>query len=98
MNTWVKILIVLVVALISFGAVMVLTASSYYSMVKMDSNFKLFTNHFIKIVIAVLAMYIFSKIKYENYRKYSKIALFAIIAVLILTFFSHQKLKERSAG
>lgn len=93
MNTWVKILIVLVVALISLGAVMVLTASSTYSMTRWDSNFKLFLNHFGKIVIAIIGMYAFSKIKYENYRKYSKIALFAIIAVLILTFLFAPKVK-----
>ncbi len=93
MNTWVKILIVLVVAMISLGAVMVLTASGTYSMLKWDSNFHLFQTHFIKIVIAVAGMYAFSKIKYEHYRKYTKIALFAIVAVLILTYFFAPKIK-----
>lgn len=93
MNTWVKILIVLVVVLISLGAIMVLTASGTFSMVKYKSNFSLFLNHSVKIVIAVLGMYVFSKIKYENYRKYTKIALFVIIAVLIFTFLFAPKVK-----
>lgn len=93
MNTWVKILIVLVVAMISLGAVMVLTASGTYSMMKFNSNFHLFQSHLWKIVAAVVGMYAFSKIKYENYRKYSKIALFVIIAVLIFTFLFAPKVK-----
>ncbi|KAF0152689.1 MAG: Cell division membrane protein FtsW [Ignavibacteria bacterium] len=93
MNTWVKILIVFVVAMISLGAVMVLTASGTYSMMKWDSNFHLFQNHFTKILIAVAGLYVFSKIKYEKYRKYTKIALFAIIAVLIYTYFYSPKIK-----
>lgn len=96
MNTWVKILIVLVVALISFGAITVFTASETYSLMKFKNLYHLFTSHFLKILLALFCMWWFSKIKYEHYRKYSKLALFAIIVVLVLTFIFAPKVKGAS--
>jgi len=93
MNTWVKILILLVVFMISLGAIMVFTASGTYSMMKFNSIYHLFQSHLWKIVAAVGGMVLFSRIKYEKYRDVSKIALFAIIVVLVLTFLLAPKVK-----
>lgn len=93
MNTWVKILIVIVVAFILLGSIMVFTASGTYSMMRFNSIYHLFQSHLWKVIVAVAGMIFFSRIKYENYRKYTKIALFTIIAVLILTFLMAPKVK-----
>ncbi len=93
MNTFVKILILLVVTLILLGVIMVFTASGTYSMMKFNNIYFLFKSHLWKVIAAVGCMIIFSRIRYENYRKYSKLALFITIAILILTFVFAPKVK-----
>lgn len=93
MNTLLKILIVLVVAMIALGAIMVLTASGTYSMSKFNSLYFLFKSHLWKVVAAIVAMIICAYIPYDKYRNYSKKLLFLIIAALVLTFIIGAKVK-----
>lgn len=93
MNTLLKILIVLAVAMIALGAIMVLTASGTYSMSKFNSLYFLFKSHLWKVVAAIVAMIICAYIPYDRYRNYSKKLLFLIIAALVLTFIIGAKVK-----
>ena len=93
MNTLLKILIVLAVAMIALGAIMVLTASGTYSMSKFNSLYFLFKSHLWKVVAAIVAMIICAYIPYDKYRNYSKKLLFLIIAALVLTFIIGAKVK-----
>jgi cell division protein FtsW len=93
MNTLVKILIALVIGFIALGAIMVFTASGTYSLSRFNNLYFLFRQHFWKVIAAVVAMYIFSKIPYDKYRTYSKWALIGIIIVLALTFVFAPKVK-----
>jgi cell division protein FtsW len=85
MNNLIKILIVIVIAMIAFGAVMVFTASGTYSLIKFNSLYSLFRSHLWKVVAAAIAMYIFSIFPYDKYRSLSKWALIGIIILLVLT-------------
>lgn len=93
MNSLLKILIVLVVAMIALGAIMVLTASGTYSMSKFNSLYFLFKSHLWKVVAAIVAMIICAYIPYDKYRNYSKKLLFLIIVALVLTFIIGAKVK-----
>jgi len=96
MNTLIKILIILVVILIALGVIMVFTASGTYSVTRFNNLYLLFRQHFGKVIIAVIAMYIFSKIPYDKYRDYSKWALLTMIFVLIFTFIFAPRVKGAS--
>ncbi len=93
MNTLVKILITLVVAMIALGAIMVLTASGTYSMSKFNNLYFLFKSHLWKVVAALIMMIICSYIPYDKYRTHSKKLLYIIIGFLILTFILGAKVK-----
>ncbi len=75
------------------GLIVVMSASSTYSAFKFDDLFHLFNSHFIKVVIGILFMIGFCFIPYEIYRESSKILIFIITFVLVLTLFIAENIK-----
>lgn len=75
----------MVLALMLFGSVMVLTASSTYSSFKFGEPYVFIKSHLGKVFIAFCLLIVFSAIDYEYYRYYSKLALFLGILLLIAT-------------
>lgn len=78
-------LFLMVLALMLFGSVMVLTASSTYSSFKFGEPYVFIKSHLGKVFIAFCLLIVFSAIDYEYYRYYSKLALFLGILLLIAT-------------
>jgi len=93
MNTYVKILILIVIGFIALGVIMVFTASGTYSLMRFNNLYFLFRQHFWKVLAALIMMVIFSKIPYDKYRDYSKWLLYIIILVLVFTFLFAPKVK-----
>jgi cell division protein FtsW len=80
-------------ALMLLGLIIVMSASSTYSVIRFDSVFHLFNSHLFKVGIAFFFMILFSMIPYEIYKNYCKVALVAITFVLILTLFIAPSIK-----
>jgi len=74
-----------VIALITLGNVMVLSASFSYSSLRYADEYKLFYSHLTKSFIALIAMAIFAVIPYARYKKYSKILIIVSTLLLIAT-------------
>jgi cell division protein FtsW len=75
------------------GLIVVMSASSTYSAFKFDDLFHLFNSHFVKVVLGILFMIGFCFIPYEIYRESSKVLIFLITFVLILTLFIAENIK-----
>lgn len=74
-------------ALALLGLIIVMSASSTYSVIRFDSVFHLFNSHLVKVIIAFSFMIIFSFIPYELYKNFCKPAIILITIVLIITLF-----------
>ncbi|MBS4033916.1 MAG: cell division protein FtsW [Ignavibacterium sp.] len=72
-------------ALMLLGLIIVMSASSTYSAFRFESTFYLFNSHLLKVFIGLFFLLMFCFIPYEIYKYYSKWALLAMAAVLILT-------------
>lgn len=72
-------------ALMLLGLIIVMSASSTYSVVRFDSVFHLFNSHLFKVIVAFSFMIFFSFIPYELYKNYCKPAIILITIVLIIT-------------
>jgi len=72
-------------ALMLLGLIIVMSASSTYSVIRFDSVFHLFNSHLFKVVIAFFLMIFFSMVPYEIYKNISKPAIIGITIVLIIT-------------
>ncbi len=72
-------------ALMLLGLIIVMSASSTYSVFKFDSVFYLFNSHLFKVVFGVTLIAVFSFIPYEIYRSLSKPAVFVALLLLIVT-------------
>lgn len=75
----------LVIALITLGNIMVLSASSSYSALKYSDEYRLFYSHLIKSIIAIIAMAIFAVVPYNSYKNISKPLIFATVILLVVT-------------
>lgn len=73
--------------LMLLGLVIVMSASSTYSVVKFDSVFALFNSHLFKMLLAFLFMIGFCFIPYEIYKGLSKPAIIFMAIVLLITLF-----------
>jgi len=73
--------------LMLLGLVIVMSASSTYSVVKFDSVFALFNSHLFKMLLAFLFMIGFCFIPYEIYKGLSKPAIVFMAIVLLITLF-----------
>jgi cell division protein FtsW len=96
MKTLSKILVLIVLAMMAYGAIMVFTASGTYSATKFNNIYTLFKSHLWKVFAAIFFMIVASKIPYEYYRKYSKPMMIGIIIVLIATLIFAPKVKGAS--
>ncbi|MGB5894846.1 MAG: putative peptidoglycan glycosyltransferase FtsW [Ignavibacteriaceae bacterium] len=72
-------------ALMLLGLIIVMSASSTYSVIRFDSVFHLFNSHLFKVGIGFFLMLLFSMIPYEIYKNYCKPAMIGITLVLIIT-------------
>jgi cell division protein FtsW len=72
-------------AMMLLGTIIVMSASSTYSVFKFDSLFHLSNSHLIKVVIGLLLIVVFSAIPYEFYKKYSKLAIISMVFLLVIT-------------
>ncbi len=72
-------------ALMLFGLIIVMSASSTYSVFKFDSVFYLFNSHLFKVIAGILLVIVFSFIPYEMYRKLSKPVIFLTVFLLFIT-------------
>lgn len=80
-------------ALVLLGLVIVMSASSTYSVIRFDSVFHLFNSHLVKVLFAFLFMIIFSFIPYELYKNLCKPAIIIITIVLIITLIIAPEIK-----
>ena len=71
--------------LMLLGLVIVMSASSTYSINRFDSVFYLFNSHLFKVLLGFSFIIIFSFIPYDIYKSISKWAIFITVGVLILT-------------
>lgn len=72
-------------ALMLLGLIIVMSASSTYSVFKFDSVFYLFNSHLFKVGFGILLIIAFSLIPYEVYRNLSKPAAFLTLILLFVT-------------
>lgn len=73
--------------LMLLGLMIVMSASSTYSVVKFDSVFYLFSSHLFKVFLGIVAIIVFAFIPYEFYRSTSKVAIILTTALLVVTLF-----------
>ncbi|MCE1187662.1 MAG: FtsW/RodA/SpoVE family cell cycle protein [Ignavibacteria bacterium] len=71
--------------LFGLGLIILMSASSVYSVENRESLFAIFNAQLLKGLVGFVLMIIFAAIPYEYYKSFSKPALFAIILVLIAT-------------
>jgi len=79
--------------LMLLGLVLVMSASSTYSVFRFDSVFHLFNSHLFKVILGILFMVLFSLIPYEIYKNFCKPAIIIMTLVLILTLFIAPSIK-----
>ena len=72
-------------AMMLLGTIIVMSASSTYSVFKFDSLFHLTSSHLVKVLLGLILMVLFSAIPYELYKKYSKQAIIAVTFLLLAT-------------
>jgi cell division protein FtsW len=72
-------------SLMLLGLIIVMSASSSYSVFKFDSVFYLFNSHLFKVCFGILLIVAFSFIPYEIYRSLSKPAVFITLSLLFVT-------------
>jgi cell division protein FtsW len=72
-------------AMMLLGTIIVMSASSTYSVFKFDSLFHLTNSHLVKVFLGLILMVLFSAIPYEFYKKYSKQAIIAVVFLLLAT-------------
>ncbi|MGB5288972.1 MAG: putative peptidoglycan glycosyltransferase FtsW [Ignavibacteriaceae bacterium] len=80
-------------ALMLLGLLIVMSASSTYSVFKFDSVFYLFNSHLFKVFIGIAAIILFAFIPYDIYRSLSKPVIIATTILLVVTLFFAQDIK-----
>lgn len=79
--------------LICIGLVIVLTASSTISAIKFSDSLHLFNSHLIRVLIAFVALIVFSFIPYEIYKSISKPLLLISVVLLVFTLLFAPEIK-----
>ena len=79
--------------LMLIGLIIVMSASSTYSVNRFDSVFHLFNSHLFKVGLGFTFMIVFAFIPYELYKTYSKTTIFIIVGVLIYTLIAAPNIK-----
>lgn len=84
------------IALMLLSIAFVYSASSHYAAYKFGSEEKLFFSHTLRIVLAIITIFIFAKIDYHIWEKYSKSLLF--LAIILLGFVLIQNIAVKGAA
>lgn len=79
--------------LICIGLVIVLTASSTISAIKFSDSLHLFNSHLIRVLIAFVALIVFSFIPYEIYKSISRPLLLISVVLLVFTLLFAPEIK-----
>ncbi|MBU2443985.1 MAG: putative lipid II flippase FtsW [Bacteroidetes bacterium] len=74
-----------VLGLLLFSLIVVYSASSFYSTYKWGDSEFLFGNHLGKVFFGIVALFVFTRIPYQYYQKYSKEILIISIVLLAIT-------------
>ena len=80
-------------ALMLLGLIIVMSASSAYSVLKFDNVFYLFNSHLFKVFLGIVAIVVFAFIPYEFYRSLSKPAIIITTVLLLVTLFFAPNIK-----
>ncbi len=83
-------------ALMLLGLIIVMSASSTYSVLRFDSVFHLFNSHLFKVGAGFAFMIFFAFIPYELYKSISKPAIISISVILVITLFVAPNIKGAS--
>jgi cell division protein FtsW len=75
-----------VIGLMLFSIAFVFSASAQISAIKFGDADKMFINHLSKIAIGLVLLFVFAKIDYHIYQKYSKYFILLALVPLILVF------------
>ena len=75
-----------VLFLVCFGCVMVYSASYYSAMNTYNNQYHFLIKQIVGVVLGLVAMFVFSRIDYHKFTKWSKYILIASFACLILVF------------
>jgi len=79
-----KILIIIVLALATFGVIMIYSASSIWAEYKFGNEYKFLISQSIFLILGFFIMILLSKIDYKIYLKYSNIILLICFILLVL--------------
>ncbi len=79
-----KILKAVVIALASFGAIMIYSASSIWAEYKFGNEYKFLISQTVFLIAGIIIMTVLSKIDYKIYEKYSNKILFICFMLLVL--------------
>lgn len=80
-------------ALMLLGLIVVMSASSTYSVFKFDSVFHLFNSHLFKVGVGVMVMVLFCFIPYEIYKSLSKPVIIFVAVLLFITLIAAPDVK-----
>jgi len=69
-----------------FSVGVVYSASSYFSLDKFGDSMYMFRQHIIKVVFAILMIFVFAKIDYRYYQRMGKVLIWISIIFLIIIF------------
>lgn len=93
MKKSIRLLILLIFILVTFGSVIVFSASGAYSQMKFQSFYHLFNGHIFRVGMAIAAMIAFAIIPYKFYSEHSKKLISGVVILLVLTFFLSETMK-----
>jgi cell division protein FtsW len=79
--------------LMLLGLIIVMSASSTYSVIRFDSVFHLFNSHLFKVGVAFAFMILFSIVPYKSYKEFSKPAMIVVAVILAVTLFVAPNIK-----
>jgi len=82
-DVWILIPVLL---LIIFGICAVYSASSYYSLSKFNDTSFMLKQHLIKVIIALIVLFLFARIDYKYYQKIGKSMIWVSIGMLAVVY------------
>jgi cell division protein FtsW len=75
-----------VLALILFSVGSVYSASSYFSMSKFNDQNYMLKLHLIRVILAIIMLFVFAKVDYRYYKKYGKLIIWISILFLAIIY------------
>ncbi|MDI6802391.1 MAG: putative peptidoglycan glycosyltransferase FtsW [Bacteroidota bacterium] len=77
--------LICVLVLLAFGVLLVYTASSTWAAKKFEDSEYLLNSHVWKVFGAVVLIFLGMNLDYKRYQKYTKLAMFAVLGLLVAT-------------